>query len=129
MDTKKMDVHELLSIIMMRLDRIENMLRSQQQKNRSAKPESIYSDDKYLNDDYQDNISDSDESHTSYVSDDELPILLDERYDSDNDLPLERPEVFPEPKLSLSSLQIQLANEEFMQYTGSAQTDDHYSQS
>lgn len=123
MDTKKMDVHELLSIIMMRLDRIENLLRSQQQKNRSAKPESIYSDDKYLNDDYQDNISDSNESHTSYVSDDELPILLDESYDSDNDLPLERPEVFPEPKLSLSSLQLQLANEEFMQYTGSAQTE------
>ena len=118
-----MDVHELLSIIMMRLDRIENLLRSQQQKNRSAKPESIYSDDKYLNDDYQDNISDSNESHTSYVSDDELPILLDESYDSDNDLPLERPEVFPEPKLSLSSLQLQLANEEFMQYTGSAQTE------
>lgn len=123
MDTKKMDVHELLSIIMMRLDRIENLLRSQQQKNRSAKPESIYSDDKYPNDDYQDNISDSNESHTSYVSDDELPILLDESYDSDNDLPLERPEVFPEPKLSLSSLQLQLANEEFMQYTGSAQTE------
>lgn len=124
-----MDVYELLSIIMMRLDRIENLLSSQQQKNRSAKPESIYSDDKYLNDDYQDNISESNESDTSYVSDDELPILLDESYDSDNDLPLERPEVFPEPKLSLSSLQIQLANEEFMQYTGSAQTDPVYSQS
>lgn len=105
MDTQSINLHELLSEIMARLDRIETMLNNQQR----TRAYSCYSDNSF-----QESIH---SNHTSYVSDDDVPIIQEDDYDSDNDVQLERIELYPEPKLSLTSLQIQLANEEFMQYT------------
>lgn len=118
---KSIDVLSMLMTINNRLTRIENILKKNME----------YDCDEL------DNIRDSIESittpmieHTDSDSDtDSTNMLIDESYDSENDIPTEKAEVFPESKLTLTPLQIQLANEEFMQYKNVPNEDSDSSES
>lgn len=120
MDEKKVDLYSMLEQIITRLDRIELFLTEKSNNNigyiDDTSDEGDYGisrDDSYIKLD-QNALDQSDDS------DDDTPIVMEESYDSDHDKPFEAPEVYPEPKLLLTPLQIQLANEEFMQYKGNA---------
>jgi hypothetical protein len=122
MDEKKVnELYSMLEQIITRLDRIESVLTEKTIKNNIG-----YLDDSSDEGDYgisRDNSYiklDQNALDQSDDSDDESPIVMEESYDSDHDKPFEAPEVYPEPKLLLTPLQIQLANEEFMQYKGNA---------
>lgn len=126
-----MDIGELLADIVERLERIEQLLSHKQstkngtQINYESDSETEYPTHSSLPDDEL--IDPSVDSSVSYISDDDNdPIIMEESYGSDNDFPIERPEVFPEPKLLLTPLQIQLANEEFMQYKGQSESDNSF---
>lgn len=120
MDEKKVDLYSMLEQIIIRLDRIESFL-TEKPINKIG-----YLDDSGDEGDYgisRDNSYiklDQNALDQSDDSDDDTPIVMEESYDSDHDKPFEAPEVYPEPKLLLTPLQIQLANEEFMQYKGNA---------
>jgi hypothetical protein len=108
----------ILNTINQKLTRIENYLKEHHTKT------SLGSYNDYLPD------SDDEPYKTEYIplisahannsdsdSDSDCEMLVDEIYDSDDgEYPIERPEVYPEPKLSLTPLQIELVNEEFMRY-------------
>jgi hypothetical protein len=122
MDEKKVnELYSMLEQIITRLDRIESVLTEKTIKNNIG-----YLDDSSDEGDYgisRDNSYiklDQNALNQSDDSDDDSPIVMEESYDSDHDKPFEAPEVYPEPKLLLTPLQIQLANEEFMQYKGNA---------
>lgn len=120
MDEKKVDLYSMLEQIITRLERIESFLTEKSNNNIG------YIDDTSDEGDYgisRDNSYiklDQNALDQSDDSDDDTPIVMEESYDSDHDKPFEAPEVYPEPKLLLTPLQIQLANEEFMQYKGNA---------
>lgn len=120
------DLHVMLSVISQRLTNIENILKTLTSEKK---------DD--MDYDSLDNLRDSIESVTTPMientdsdsDDDSTNMLIDESYDSENDIPTEKAEVFPESKLTLTSLQIQLASEEFMQYKNKSSDDEGSSES
>lgn len=117
MDPKKADLYIMLEEILERIKRIESTLDQKVIKISSGYPKSEASDLSFgESEDYSDNKFNA--LDEGYVTDDDTPIVMEESYDSDHDRPFEMPEVYPEPKLLLTPLQIQLANEEFMQYKG-----------
>lgn len=118
LDTKKyesMDVQSMLRTIIERLDRIESLI---EKKNRFITPR--------MNIDDSDSESDNDcaanvAEDSDYGSDSDEPITMEPSYDSDHDRPVYTPREYPQTKLSLTPLQIQLASEEFMQYKNRAE--------
>jgi hypothetical protein len=121
MDTKKSDLYTMLAEIIQRLERIESNLTQ-----RVIKVSSSYLANDLSNlssSESGDDPDDQDTQDVAYVSDNDTSIVMEESYDSDHDQPFELPEVYSEPKLLLTPLQIQLANEEFMQYKGHPDND------
>lgn len=124
--TERTNVLTMLVAIEQKLNNIENILQTMVNKKNS--------DSDY---DELDDLRDSMEltstpmiEHTDSDSDtDSNNMLIDESYDSENDIPTEKAEVFPESKITLTPLQIQLANEEFMQYRNVPNEDSDSSES
>lgn len=90
-----------------------------------------YLDNNYL-DDYiniDTNKSQENNLNDGYESSDCGELILEESYESDNDKPIEKIEVYPEPKINLTSLQIQLENEQFMKYKYSNSQTNEFSDS
>jgi len=119
------DLHAMLAEIINRLDRIEMTLN---QKATMVSSGYSISEESNLSfsesEDYSDDQLDQELTEEAYVSDDDTPIVMEASYDSDHDRPFEAPDVYPESKILLTPLQIQLANEEFMQYKGHSDSDD-----
>ncbi len=113
---KKTSTRELLSSIHERLIRIEEVLRAN--GDRLNLMDLISWDEITISDAEEDTVDTNQyfDDGSSDSDSDESEIVVEESYDSDNDFPRERSEVFPEPPLLLTPLQVELANEEFMQY-------------
>ncbi len=126
--TKRADVLTMLAAIEQKLNSIENILKTMVSKKNS---DSDYDELDDLRDSMEltstPMIENTDSDHDS--DDDSTNMLIDESYDSENDIPTEKAEVFPESKLTLTSLQIQLANEEFMRYKNKSNEDSESSDS
>lgn len=130
--TEHTDVLTMLAAIEQKLNSIENILKTMVSKKNS---DSDYDELDDLRDSMEltstpmieNTDSDHDSDHDS--DDDSTNMLIDESYDSENDIPTEKAEVFPESKLTLTSLQIQLANEEFMRYKNKSNEDSESSDS
>lgn len=126
--TERTNVLTMLVAIEQKLNNIENILQTMVNKKNS---DSDYDELDDLRDSMEltstPMIENTDSDHDS--DDDSNNMLIDESYDSENDIPTEKAEVFPESKLTLTSLQIQLANEEFMQYKNKSSDDSDDSDS
>lgn len=126
--TERTNVLTMLVAIEQKLNNIENILQTMVNKKNS---DSDYDELDDLRDSMEltstPMIENTDSDHDS--DDDSTNMLIDESYDSENDIPTEKAEVFPESKLTLTSLQIQLANEEFMQYKNKSSDDSDDSDS
>lgn len=126
--TEHTDVLTMLAAIEQKLNNIENILKTMVSKKNS---DSDYDELDDLRDSMEltstPMIENTDSDHDS--DDDSTNMLIDESYDSENDIPTEKAEVFPESKLTLTSLQIQLANEEFMRYKNKSNEDSESSDS
>ena len=126
--TERTNVLTMLVAIEQKLNNIENILQTMVNKKNS---DSDYDELDDLRDSMEltstPMIENTDSDHDS--DDDSTNMLIDESYDSENDIPTEKAEVFPESKLTLTSLQIQLANEEFMQYKNKSSEDSDSSES
>lgn len=126
--TERTNVLTMLVAIEQKLNNIENILQTMVNKKNS---DSDYDELDDLRDSMEltstPMIENTDSDHDS--DDDSNNMLIDESYDSENDIPTEKAEVFPESKLTLTSLQIQLANEEFMQYKNKSSDDSDSSES
>lgn len=126
--TERTNVLTMLVAIEQKLNNIENILQTMVNKKNS---DSDYDELDDLRDSMEltstPMIENTDSDHDS--DDDSNNMLIDESYDSENDIPTEKAEVFPESKLTLTSLQIQLANEEFMQYKNKSSEDSDSSES
>ena len=126
--TERTNVLTMLVAIEQKLNNIENILQTMLNKKNS---DSDYDELDDLRDSMEltstPMIENTDSDHDS--DDDSNNMLIDESYDSENDIPTEKAEVFPESKLTLTSLQIQLANEEFMQYKNKSSEDSDSSES
>lgn len=120
------DLHVMLRVINQRLTNIEGILKSLTNKKNS---DSDYDELDDLRDSMELTTTPMIENIDSDSDDDSTNMLIDESYDSENDIPTEKAEVFPESKLTLTSLQIQLANEEFMQYKNKSSDDSDSSES
>ena len=126
--TERTNVLTMLVAIEQKLNNIENILQTMVNKKNS---DSDYDELDDLRDSMEltstPMIENTDSDHDS--DNDSTNMLIDESYDSENDIPTEKAEVFPESKLTLTSLQIQLANEEFMQYKNKSSEDSDSSES
>lgn len=126
--TERTNVLTMLVAIEQKLNNIENILQTMVNKKNS---DSDYDELDDLRDSMEltstPMIENTDSDHDS--DDDSNNMLIDESYDSENDIPTEKAEVFPESKLTLTSLQIQLASEEFMQYRNVPNEDSDSSES
>jgi hypothetical protein len=113
---------KLLSVLIetnKRLDTIEFILRQNADKLNLIGLEEPYN----LNDFLDENYPDDEEEVKKIKNDDEYysdsdcgELILEESYDSENEYAYDKPEVYPEPKLTLTLLQLQLADAEFMKY-------------
>ena len=125
---KNLNMSSILTMLIdtnKRLNQIESVLKLNSDKLNLIGLENIndsqctlkYYDDLDLVDDYLDIVPIKTNIITTEYesSDDGKEFIMEDSYDSDTDILIERTEVFPEPKL-LTPLQIQLANEEFMRY-------------
>lgn len=107
-DAKKeesVDIYSMLKSIMERLDRIEALV-SRKQSIRLDVSDSESEADSVV----------GEQDYTTYESDSDDLITLEPSYDSDHDRPIHPARRQAECEITLTPLQIQLANEEFMQY-------------
>jgi len=104
--TEHTNVLTMFAAIEQKLNNIENILKTMVNKKNS---DSDYDELDDLRDSMEltstPMIENTDSDRDS--DDDSTNMLIDESYDSENDIPTEKAEVFPESKLTLTSLQIQ----------------------